>query len=104
MRLSAPVALGVLLFATLAPAQPAAAANHGPAYYEALMRYCYKGSLSDRLGRDPDSRSVVGPASKRAALSDLRDAFARGEKAATALCAAGYYQAIREGYVTVVRR
>lgn len=99
MRLPALIAIGFLTFS-----HTAAASGAGPAYYEALMGYCYKGDLSERIGRDPDSRSYVGAASKRAALGDLREAMTQGEKAVTALCASGYYQAIQAGYVTVIRR
>jgi hypothetical protein len=104
MRLPAPAVLGFLALGIVSMSQPAAASSHGPAYYEALMRYCYSGALSDRLGRDPDSRSVIGVGSKRAALSDLREAMQRGERAVTALCAAGYYRAVGAGYLRVVRR
>lgn len=104
MRRPALAALAVFAAVTAGAVAPRpAAANQGPAYYEALMQYCYGGGLAERIGRDPDSRSVTGIASKRAALKDLRGAMADGEKAATALCASGYYRAIQAGYVTVIR-
>lgn len=99
MRLPALIALGLIIFS-----QSATASSRGPGYYEALMQYCYRGGMSERIGRDPDSRSIIGVGSKRAALEDLRDAMGRGEKAVTALCASGYYQAIQAGYVTVIRQ
>jgi hypothetical protein len=103
MRLPALVALGVIAFfdPNLAVASTP---KRGPAYYEALMHFCYRGGLADRLGRNPQSRSTFGPSARQAALTDLRKARARGSLATTALCASGYYQAIREGYVTVVER
>lgn len=105
MRLPALVAISVLAATAVCTIAPTpASANPGPGYYEALMQYCYGGGLAERIGRDPDSRSVTGIASKRAALKDLRGALADGEKAATALCAAGYYRAIQAGYVTVIRK
>lgn len=99
MRLPALIALGLFAFS-----QSATASARGPGYYEALMQYCYGGGMSERIGRDPDSRSVIGVGSRRAALEDLRGAMGRGEKAVTALCASGYYQAIQAGYVTVIRQ
>lgn len=104
MRSLMPAALGFIALGLVAFSQPASASSYGPAYYEALMRYCYKGGLSERIGRDPESRSVIGTGTKRRVLADLRDAMEEGEKAVTALCASGYYGAIRAGYVTVVQR
>lgn len=80
------------------------AADRGPGYYEAVIHYCYGGDLADRIGRDPSSRSMFGAANGKAALRDLRAALKRSEKAVTALCAATYYQAIQEGYVTEIRQ
>lgn len=106
MRLTALAACSAVIFAlfcTLATGPVAAASDKGPGYYEALMHYCYKGGLADRIGRDPDMLSRTGVASKRAALKDLRGALGRGYAAVTALCATGYYRAIQAGYVTVIR-
>lgn len=106
MRLPALAACSAVVFgvlSTLASGPVAAASGKGPGYYEALMHYCYKGGLADRIGRDPDMLSRTGVASKRAALKDLRGALERGDAAVTALCATGYYRAIQAGYVTVIR-
>lgn len=98
MYRSALIVLGLLLFS-----QAAHAADRGPGYYEAVIHYCYGGDLADRIGRDPSSRSMFGAVNQRAALADLRSALKRGEKAVTAVCAATYYQAIKQGYVTEIR-
>lgn len=106
MRRSALAAFTILAsfaLGALAAPQAKASSGNGPGYYEALLHYCYKGGLAERIGGDPESVSRTGLASKRAALRDLRGAMGRGETAMTALCAAGYYRAIQAGYVTVYR-
>ena len=77
-----------------------AQANTGPGYFEAMMYYCYKGDLADRIGREPHSMSFVTSRAKRLAMEDLRSAASEGERAVTALCASSYYRAIKAGYVT----
>ena len=95
--------LPLFLAAAFILASPApAAAGSGPSYIEAMMHYCYKGSLADRIGRDPHSLSMVPTAARIQARRDINAARAKGDRAVTALCASTYYRAIKAGYVTML--
>ena len=97
MRL--PLFLAAVLF-LLVPAAAPAQAKTGPGYFEAMIYYCYKGDLADRIGREPHSLSMLTSRAKQLAMEDLRTAAKEGERAVTALCASSYYRAIKAGYVT----